>query len=154
MHALGYRLAPQKLEASPVAAVSSSSEVIRERRANCVLLASGATKALLPYWEHDSVQVMRIIARKSLKLFWEAHPDAEQPLKAWFETVQKADWDTPQAVKADYRSASILEDNRICFNIGGNKYRLIAKINYPYRVVYIRFIGTHAEYDRIDVMTI
>jgi mRNA interferase HigB len=97
---------------------------------------------------------MRIIARKTLKDFWAEHPGAEQPLRAWFEAAQKADWGSPQAVKADYRSASILEDNRVCFNVGGNNYRLIVKINYPYRVVYVRFIGTHAEYDRIDARTI
>ena len=93
---------------------------------------------------------MRIITRKALKAFWEHHPDAEQPLKGWFKFAQKSDWQTPAEVKADYASASIIEGNRVCFNIGGNKYRLIVKINYPYRVVYIRFVGTHADYDKID----
>lgn len=94
---------------------------------------------------------MRLITRKTLKEFWNRHPDAEQPLKAWFKFAKKADWKTPAEVKADYRNASILEDNRVCFNIAGNKYRLVVKINYPYRIVYIRFVGTHAEYDKIDV---
>ena len=61
-----------------------------------------------------------------------------------------ADWGSPVAVKRDYANASILEDNRVCFNIGGNKYRLVVKINYAYRIVYIRFVGTHAEYDKVD----
>ena len=93
---------------------------------------------------------MRIISRKTLKDFWENYPDAGQPLKTWLKFARKADWQTPAEVKTDYRNASILEDNRVCFNIAGNKYRLIVKINYPYRIGYIRFVGTHAEYDNID----
>ena len=94
---------------------------------------------------------MRIITRKALKEFWERYPDAEQPLKAWFKFAHKADWKTPAEVKADYGNASILEDHRVCFNIAGNKYRLIVKMNYPYRIGYIRFVGTHSDYDNIDV---
>ena len=99
---------------------------------------------------------MRIIAKKTLREFWEQpqYRDAEQPLQAWYKVAEAADWTTPADVKADYGNASILEHNRVCFNIGGNKYRLIVHINYPYRVVYIRFIGTHADYDAIDVHTI
>lgn len=93
---------------------------------------------------------MRIIARKTLKDFWGHNPDAEQPLKTWLKFARKADWETPTEVKTDYGNASILQDNRVCFNIAGNKYRLIVKINYPYRIGYIRFVGTHAEYDNID----
>ena len=93
---------------------------------------------------------MRIIARKVLRDFWEANGDSEQPLKAWFREVEKADWATPHDVKAAYRSASIIGDSRIVFNIAGNKYRLIVKFNYSYRVGYVRFIGTHARYDEID----
>lgn len=93
---------------------------------------------------------MRIITRKALKTFWERHPDAEQPLKAWFKFARGADWKTPTEVKADYRNASFLADDRICFNIAGNKYRLVVRVNYPYRLVYIRFVGTHAAYDDID----
>jgi len=76
--------------------------------------------------------------------------DAEEPLLAWFREVEKAEWNGPSASKK-YRNASIVGDNRVVFNIKGNDYRLVVKINYPYRVVYIRFIGTHAEYDKIDV---
>jgi mRNA interferase HigB len=95
---------------------------------------------------------MRIISRKALRLFWEksAYADSEKPLRAWFHEADRADWWSPAEVKADYRSASILENNRVVFNIAGNKYRLIVRINYAYRVVYIRFIGTHRQYDQID----
>lgn len=94
---------------------------------------------------------MRIIAKRALREFWEGHPDAEEPLLSWYREVEQEDWDTPAKVKEKYRSASIVGDNRVVFNIKGNHYRLVVRINYPYRVVYIRFVGTHAEYDRIDV---
>lgn len=71
-------------------------------------------------------------------------------MKAWFKTASGADWSTPDAVRADYRRSSFLEGNPVCFDIGGNKFRHIARINYLYRVVYIRFIGTHTDYDAID----
>lgn len=96
---------------------------------------------------------MRIIVRKALKDFWEKSPhrDAEQPLKAWFKEVEIADWATPSDVKRIYRNASFAGNDRVVFNIAGNKYRLVVRINYPYRVVYIRFIGTHKAYDHIEV---
>ena len=94
---------------------------------------------------------MRIIAKRTLREFWERHPDAEEPLLSWYREVEQEDWDSPATVKETYRSASIIGDNRVVFNIKGNDYRLVVKVNYPYRVVYIRFVGTHAEYDRIDV---
>lgn len=93
---------------------------------------------------------MRIIAKSALSGFWALHPDAEEPFLAWYREVEKEDWDTPAKVKARYRAASIVGGNRVVFNIKGNKYRLVVKINYPYRVVYIRFVGTHTEYDKID----
>ncbi len=97
---------------------------------------------------------MRIIAKKTLKEFWKKHPDAEQPLKAWFAKTKQADWKSAKDVKRDYRNASFVANNRIIFNIKGNQYRLIAALNYPYQIVYIRFIGSHAEYDKIDAATI
>jgi len=97
---------------------------------------------------------MRIIARSSLRKYWERQPQAEQPLKAWFKAASAADWATPDDVKADYRSASFLEGNRICFNIGGNKFRLVVRVNYSYQVIFIRFVGTHKEYDAIDANTV
>jgi mRNA interferase HigB len=97
---------------------------------------------------------MRIIARRTLRTFWERHPDAEQPLKSWFAEAQAADCKTSQAVKRRYRNASFVADNRIIFNIGGNKYRLVVHVNCGFRIVYIKFVGTHREYDRIDPETI
>lgn len=92
---------------------------------------------------------MRIIAVSTLRRYWEANNDAEEPLKAWYQEARSADWATPHQVKAVYRSASVLGDNRIVFNVAGNKYRLIVKFNYPYGIGYIRFVGTHADYDQI-----
>ena len=98
---------------------------------------------------------MRIIARRTLKEFWEAgHSDAEQPLKAWFAEVSRATWSSMADVKARYRHASVIDGERVVFNIGGNKYRLVVQINYAYRIVYVRFIGSHQEYDRIDVESV
>lgn len=96
---------------------------------------------------------MRIISRKTLKQFWEQsnYSDSEQPLRAWFREVAQADWRSPAEVKADYRHASIVGNDRVVFNIAGNKYRLVVRINFAYRLVYIRFIGTHRQYDRINV---
>ena len=93
---------------------------------------------------------MRIIAKRTLRQFWELYPDAEDPLLAWYREVEKEDWTKPSQVKDKYRSASFVGD-RVVFNIKGNDYRLVVKINYPYRVVYVRFVGTHEEYDEIDV---
>jgi mRNA interferase HigB len=95
---------------------------------------------------------MRIIAKKTLREFWERCPDAEEPLLAWYREVEEdEDWDTPAKLKAKYGNASIAGGGRAVFNIKGNDYRLVVKINYAYRVVYVRFVGTHAEYDRIDI---
>jgi mRNA interferase HigB len=100
---------------------------------------------------------MRIIAKRTLRRFWETHPrgrEAKAPLEVWHSTVERADWATPADVKTIFGDASVLKHGRVVFNIGGNKFRLVARINYPYRVVYIRFVGTHAEYDDIDPETI
>jgi mRNA interferase HigB len=100
---------------------------------------------------------MRVIALSTLRAFWEANPgyaDSREPVQAWYRHVVDADWTTPADVKVDFRNASILKDGRVVFNIAGNKYRLVVWINYAYRVVYVRFIGTHAQYDRIDAQTI
>ena len=97
---------------------------------------------------------MRVIAKKILRDFWESHSDSEQQLKAWFQETSKAEWSGPKQIKLEYPSASFLADNRVVFNIKGNHYRLIVKINYDYQMVWIRFIGTHAEYDKINAKTI
>jgi mRNA interferase HigB len=100
---------------------------------------------------------MRIIALSTLKLFWEktpAYADSKEQGLAWYRHTLKADWASPADVKQDFGNASILRDGRVVFNIAGNKYRLVVWINYPYRVIYIRFIGTHVEYDKIDAQTV
>ena len=97
---------------------------------------------------------MRVIARKTLKLFWEKYQDAEQPLKTWYEIVRSSIWNKPSDIKEIFRSADIISNNRVIFNIKGNKYRLIVKIKYDFKIIYIRFIGTHEEYNKIDAMNI
>ena len=97
---------------------------------------------------------MRVISRKRLRDFAERYPDAKSGLDSWFHETEGADWRTPAEVKQQYASASILKQRRVVFDIGGTKYRLVVKINYDYGVVYIRFIGTHREYDKIDAETI
>ena len=94
---------------------------------------------------------MRIIAKKALREFWERQPSAKGPLLAWYREVEHEDWATPADVKAKYGSASIIGSERVVFNIKGNDYRLVVRINYAYRIVYVRFVGTHADYDRVDV---
>ena len=97
---------------------------------------------------------MRLIALSTLKSFWVRHADAKQPLLAWHEQVKHAGWQSLTEVKADFATASLLQDGRVVFNIAGKKYRLIAWINYPYRVVYIRFLGSHRQCDQIDARSI
>jgi mRNA interferase HigB len=96
----------------------------------------------------------RIIAKSTLRLFWEKYPDSEQPLKTWYETAKTSDWDSPTAIKLTYSKASILKDGRVVFNIKGNAYRLIVKFNYDRKWAFIRFVGTHNDYDQIDANTI
>lgn len=93
---------------------------------------------------------MHLITRQKLKQFWQKHPDAEEALTAWSKEAEHANWKVPNDIKARYRSADILKDNRVVFNIKGNHYRLVVKIHYTTQVVYIRFIGTHAEYEKIN----
>ena len=97
---------------------------------------------------------MRIIAKKTVRDFWEIHPDSEQQLKSWYQETSKAAWEGPRQIRSAYPSASFLADNRVVFNIKGNHYRLIAKINYDYQIIWIRFVGTHAAYDKINAKTI
>jgi mRNA interferase HigB len=97
---------------------------------------------------------LRVIAKKTLRDFWTKHPDCEQQLKSWYRETEDATWKNMNQIKKFYPSASILADNRIVFNIKGNNYRLIAKVNFNYQMVWIRFIGTHAQYDKIDAKNI
>ena len=106
----------------------------------------------VPLW--DYTVEMRIFAVSYLRSFWETNPEAEQPLKSWVNEVKKANWSQPADIKAQYRSASILKDRRVVFNIKGNDYRLVVSVAYRFQAVYVKFIGTHAEYDCIDVETV
>jgi mRNA interferase HigB len=97
---------------------------------------------------------MRIIAVRTLREFWESHADTEQPLKAWFKEATDTRWNEPNEIKQRFPSADILPENRVVFNIKGNTYRLIVKIHYNTGIVFIRFVRTHAEYDKIDAASI
>lgn len=97
---------------------------------------------------------MRIVSRKKLKSFWEHYPQAEKPLRAWYADTKQANWTSPTVIKRIYKNASIVGNNRVIFNIKGNDYRLVVAINYNHSMVYIRFIGSHIEYDKIDVETV
>ncbi len=107
-----------------------------------------------PNWELRTIlDVVRVIAKRTLREFWEKHASAEVPLKTWFDVAEKTDWATPHDVKATYAHASILPNDRAVFNIKGNDFRLVTWINYPKQIIFVKFIGTHAEYDNIDAST-
>lgn len=97
---------------------------------------------------------MRVIAKSTLREFWLKHADCEQSLKSWYNEAEKSNWRRPNDIKTEYPSASILGDNRVVFNIKGNLYRLIIKINYDHQMIWIRFIGTHSSYDKVDATKI
>lgn len=96
----------------------------------------------------------RIVAKRTLREFWEKHADSEQYLKTWYETTKNSNWTSPNDIKETYINASILKDNRVVFNIKGNSYRLIVKFNFDRQWVFIRFVGTHAEYNKINADTV
>jgi mRNA interferase HigB len=100
------------------------------------------------------INAMRILSRSTLRSFWESHPDAEEALKTWHYEASHADWQSPVDVKSAHSNASIIANNRVIFNIKGNTYRLIVAIRYDIGIIFIRFIGTHAEYDKVDAETI
>jgi mRNA interferase HigB len=97
---------------------------------------------------------MRVVAVSTLRAFWERFPDAEQPLKAWYEEAKSAAWTQPAEIKAQYRSASVLKNRRVVFNIKGNDYRLIVAVAYKLQIVCVKFVGTHKECDAVDAETI
>lgn len=97
---------------------------------------------------------MRIVAISQLKTFWQKYPDSEQPFLAWIDEVKNADWSNPADIKEHFRSASILKNRRVVFNIKGNDYRLVVAVAYRYGAVYIKFVGTHKQYDAIDADTV
>ena len=97
---------------------------------------------------------MRIFSRSTLREFWERHPDAEVALRGWYQETRLANWGSPLAVRNSYPDSSILGNDRVVFRIKGNSYRLVVEVNYPYGRVYIRFVGTHSEYDRINALEV
>ena len=97
---------------------------------------------------------MRVIAVSTLRAFWERYPDAEQPLKAWYEEATSSTWTQPADINAQYRSATVLKNGRVVFNIKDNDYRLIVAIAYKLQIDYVKFVGTHKEYDAVDAETV
>lgn len=98
---------------------------------------------------------MQVIAKRTLKEFWETHPDSETPLRAWHSLAEKAEWATPAEIKEQFgNTVDFVSDNRAIFDIGGNKYRLIVHVSYTFKRVLVKFIGTHKEYDKIDAETV
>jgi mRNA interferase HigB len=114
----------------------------------------GFVSTLVPKTGASYTSAMRIIARSTLREFWEIHADAEPALRAWIDDVAQADWQSPADIKSIYANASIIANNRSIFNIKGNKYRLIVHVRYDISIIFIRFIGTHREYDDVDATTI
>ena len=108
--------------------------------------------SFVPGWDYN--HPVNIVAVKFLRAFWEKYPDAEQSLKSWVDEAKKAAWAQPAEIKEQYRSASILKNRRVVFNIKGNDYRLLVSVAYHYQAVYVKFIGTHKEYDAIDAETL
>lgn len=97
---------------------------------------------------------MRVIALRTLRVFWEQHPDAAPALQAWYHDVKRAAWRTPTDIKSVYRNASFGGNDRVIFNVKGNDYRLVVAVQYQNGIVYIRFVGTHQDYDRINAATV
>lgn len=97
---------------------------------------------------------MRLYNRSTLKTFWETHAQAEEPLRRWYHEVRAAEWSSPADIKAAFASASFVGSDRVVFNIGGNNYRIICRMDYRYKVARIHFLGTHAEYDDVDAATV
>jgi mRNA interferase HigB len=97
---------------------------------------------------------MRVIALRALREFWERHPDARPALEAWYSDAKRAIWKAPSDIKNTYRNASIVGKNRVVFNIKGNSYRLVVTVQYEHGIVFVRFVGTHREYDGVDAETV
>ena len=97
---------------------------------------------------------MRIVAIITLQAFWEKHPDAKAPLQAWYALASRAGWKSPSDIKAAYRHASLIANERVVFNIKGNDYRLVMLVRFGQGLMFIRFVGSHSQYNKIDVSTI
>ena len=114
-----------------------------------------ATELLIPIWDRGILKQVRIFSKSTLREYWEGgHAEVRHPSLVWHDIVSRAKWNSPTDVKRHYPSSSFLNDNRVVFNIKGYKYRLIVDIDYTRQRLFIRFVGTHAEYDRIDAKTI
>jgi len=110
---------------------------------------------LFHQWEQPILPLVQVIAKRTLRLFWERHPRAEPPLRAWHANVSRSQWGGPADVKAEFgATVDFVGDNRLIFDIGGNRYRLIVHASYRYQRVLVKFVGTHAENDRIDPETV
>ena len=107
----------------------------------------------IPVWD-IWIRTMRIVAKRTLRAYWEKERRAEQPLRSWHAPAARVDWSSPADVKADYGNASIVGNDRVVFNIGGNRYRLVVRFDCRHGIGFVRFVGTHAEFDRIDVASI
>lgn len=97
---------------------------------------------------------MNVVALRTLRAFWAKHPAAKAPLTAWYAIVKAAEWKSPQDIRDQFNSADFVGDNRVIFDIGGNKFRLVARVSYTFKQVLVKFVGTHNEYDRIDPETV
>ncbi|PUE05871.1 addiction module toxin RelE [Limnohabitans sp. T6-5] len=97
---------------------------------------------------------MRIVAISTLRAFLTKHPDAQTPLKAWYALASRAQWTSPADIKEAYRNASFTANNRVVFNIKGNDYRLVVLVRYDKGLLFVKFVGTHVQYDKIDVLTV
>jgi mRNA interferase HigB len=97
---------------------------------------------------------MQVLSLRALRECWERHPQAEKPLRTWYAMVEEASWTGPADVKEQFGTADFVADNRVIFNIGGNKFRLIARVSYSFGRVMVKFVGTHEEYDRVDAETV
>jgi len=120
----------------------------------CSIVGIDCQLSVLPKWE--ILLSVRVLAKSSLQRFWERPgcADARGPLHSWYSEAIKATWRAPQDIKDQYASASICGNDRVVFNIGGNKYRLVVEVQYQAGIVWVKFVGTHAQYDRIDVETV
>jgi mRNA interferase HigB len=127
-------------------------QIARWKRPEIMLAFTPRRVIKVPNW--DYTERMRVIAVSSLRAFWKLHPDAEQPLKAWYQEASQALWAPPADIKRQYRSASVLKNRRVVFNVKGNEYRLIVAIAYKLQIVYVKFVGTHQEYDEVDALTV
>ena len=124
----------------------------RSRRSQQKSCTGTPSRTVAPTPGAGYAESVRIIARRTLREFWDqrSHRDAEQPLRAWFAEARRAAWRTPADIKAAYRNASFVGNDRVVFNFGGNKYRLVVAVKYSAQLVFVRFVGTHADYDKID----